>query len=83
MSAIRAAIAFVRFTVAPTFFALAIMNFSTAQSAGHGAHAAGSAVGGATETWLSSMWLMYALMGVAHITPWLGLIANRRPAADY
>lgn len=34
---------------------------------------------------LGSMWLMYALMGVAHITPWFTLVASFRSNgnADY
>ncbi len=67
-----------RLSVAPVFFVLALVN---AGFQGHTVHM----MSGASVTVLgfvvspglvqvfTSMWLMYALMGVAHLTPWVSL----------
>ncbi len=78
-----------RLLIAPIFFILAIVNFQLGQdpemaATGHAMH--GAMEGATTYTQiLTSMWLMYALMGLAHITPWFGLTKrSTKPAqGDY
>lgn len=79
----------VRFSASPVFFLLAWMNRALGVAiCDHAALAAASLgparIGGA-DIWLSpslasaigGMWLMYALMGVFHIPPWLELLDRR------
>lgn len=114
----------IRFSIAPIFFFLALVNASAERAGlGHAAHQMpahqtdlhetagamdhsgahlghsgemgqsapaittrvyilGIAVPAGLAGWLTSMSLMYWLMGLAHITPWLGLI-GRPKVADY
>lgn len=76
------AMQWLRLTVAPVFFILALINVDLPSHAMHMMDGAAPAVLGVTvpaglAQVLSSMWLMYALMGVAHLTPWLSLFRPR------
>lgn len=87
--------ALVRYLPAPAFLALGLANFLFAGSgdphAGHGGAMAGMTQDTDQFTSLfaallhspavSSMWLMYVLMGFAHLSPWLpggGKCADRQ-----
>ncbi len=66
----------IKYGVTPVFFILAYVNFM-AERKGSGGHAMHSDMGHAMEmaaiqpSLLTSMWLMYLLMGVAHILPYI------------
>ena len=72
-----------RLSVAPVFFVLALVNAGLQD---HTVHMMGEAsttvlgfiVSPGLVQVFTSMWLMYALMGVAHLTPWVSLC---RPSA--
>lgn len=81
LSALRGLI---RYAVAPLFFALAGANFLIESAgAGHAGHSAGAMEAMAPEAApaglaamldhpaVASMWLMYLLMGFAHLSPWI------------
>ncbi|WP_019961135.1 hypothetical protein [Woodsholea maritima] len=76
----------IRFGISPVFFFLAWVNAqpSAASHASFMSHLVGPPlmigpwhVPSAITQALLSMWLMYALMGVAHLGPWLALAAKR------
>ena len=79
-----------RLSVSPIFFALAWINAGLPSHLMHGLMGntytiLGVAMPNGVVEILGSMWLMYALMGVAHITPWVTLVASFRSNgnADY
>ena len=79
-----------RLSVSPIFFALAWINMGLPSHLMHGMMGntytiLGFAMPLSVMEILGSMWLMYALMGVAHITPWITLVASFRSNgnADY
>ncbi len=80
--------AVINYGVSPVFFGLAIVNYflekggaghhvqAAVQTDPHVMHAAAEAsqqAGMIAGSLLGSMWLMYGLMGLAHILPWLSI----------
>ena len=70
----------IQYGITPIFLSLALINFILeSHGAGHGMHTApvpgfmpvDSEMGMMHANPLTSMWLMYVLMGLAHISPWL------------
>jgi hypothetical protein len=74
----------IQYGITPVFLGLAVINFILeSHGAGHGMHTASvpapvpgfmpvdSEMGMMHANPLTSMWLMYVLMGLAHISPWL------------
>lgn len=81
---------FFRLFVSPIFIVLAWINYGLPSHLMHGMMGNSYTIFGVAMPLgvmelLGSMWLMYALMGVAHITPWITLIASFRSNwnADY
>ncbi len=67
-----------RLSVAPVFFVLALVNAGFQDHTVHMVSEASATVLGFVVSpglvqVFTSMWLMYALMGVAHLTPWVSL----------
>ena len=72
-----------RLSVSPIFLILAWINVNIPTHSmpgmmGEPATFLGMTLSSGTAQVLGSMWLMYALMGVAHATPWFSLIASMK-----
>ncbi len=84
---LRALAVFLNLAVSPLFFLLAAINRDMAAAGavmphdgmmGHMGHIDHMMSGSShlDTSMLASMWLMYALMGVAHLPAWLNLLAG-------